>query len=1856
MCDFPKAAEVAESATELLKLVRAGVAPAVRLARAQALTPAQAEELAAALCMPRRCTSCVSVHADGGHRRGRRCTDDEGIGERGARALAAALAAPRRCVRGHSAVPLLALNCGGNAIGDRGVQALAAALCSPAARLHTLRLAGCDTSDAGAAALGAALARGCPLTALGLDKNAVGDEGAAKLADGLASPRCRLKLLSLRANAIGSLGAISLAEAALAREQASLHLLDLRHCRVGRKGREALEEVVAGGETALVSVQLAGQVRPMPSPRARAATDTPSVASRRPWGAPLPPARKSASPKGAADAATRRSAATGTRRTLRQEAVAVRAMAEVLNGALDVEGRERAVEKGAMAALSRASSLARSESEQPTGDVADDWDLGSVWGQEAASTPAPTQEAAATLAASLATIETPREQLFVTPAAMGTQHPQRGANRPIVSPRVGFASPLVEAPSERLYDAVVGELDADVFLGAGAADGGCAGTENPPPSAFEPTGTVSHPARELESSSHEAVLAELTAQGNQQRVGEYFEAVADIPPGQALVSDATAAADGTGPVVIAVQSPPCNEGGEEAVAPHRIDVVEVAPTTGSSESVIAGAVMQPALPVEQAPMMTSELLAPSSSAAGEMQMTATESMRPSDTITDAVAAFGALSASSSDAFSGHLVEAATEPPSSIRAGTVRVIQQAARSANVTTAEAYPRASAAASDASRMRAIASAESGEVCATEVMHSPPPSMPALTAASTSVELSASSCVPLAHSPLSDQLVFARSDTTAAEPVVAAMLTMTSSDVTVNSLASDQIVCAQADASDTALVVASVAAETPSTLEKAGGEAILATTGSISSFFGCDDDAAEHAVAAKAAKEAAALEAADCAAAEATKAVVEARIAAEDAEANLVADEEEAATLAAAEAAATLARINEEAKRLVEAAEAKRLLEEAERLLAEESLAKELLAASEREKAEHEIAVREERERLLKEKAELEAAAQAERERLEAEKAELEAKAKTESERLAAEKEALAKEKLDLLHAKDKEANELQERLAVASTKGEEVAVELSKLRELQAHLEKELAEATLVKDKQVAAAMAEADRLAAEKARMEEVAREVAKAEKERLATHIARMEEEAREERERLMRELEALGRDKEAAKAEAEALRKGSAKGEAAASEARAKLEAELAVARAEVEAGRKEASEAKRLAEEAAETARLEIDAAATQAVDERLLVDEVATKIMAEVACEAFPEAKGAQEAVLDGVAAANGEPVLWPGEITPPFVSASATPSVTPTASPAQLAGPNRVASAGLPGNASRRQLFTPASAEFVSTSAEPASISAAPMSSSAEPDEIMIATVTAPAAAGAMTSMEELRALVAETQCNLEAALEGQERLRSDLERAELARTDGERALVVEVEGLVAARSDGLNAELERLVMANAEVREAADRARAEASQTKAALESVEGRAVVAVQRASAAAGAAAEARIQAARALTSAERALLSQAGATASPTPTGSRSPSPEPRSVPPSLAEEERPALILGTTSFSSLAPEGRPVAFAAIGDDAVAGSAATATALVASALSHTAEASTSPPRLPRSRSRVGSAVALFETRTSFSAGHCEARSEIMRMAIEAGAVDDSLFDSPAVHSDDARVAFVDTGGVATSMSPRETVVDAPRETPQAQTFASPAANAVSEVNPGTSAVVLARTAGCGTPDKARPAAPSVVGTALESSPQTRQLISRTLSSPPHAGGTGHAPRTPPPQGLRGLGAAASTAARSPLRAVGSWLSQRTHKHDGRRRTDAPAKKHVGTAAGAAVPLVAGLLGAALNTLVSVVQGKARARSRAPRLSVREQPIAARFPPSRPPKAELWAGERKGEPSGEEDIRYISPGHSPHRI
>ena len=649
----------------------------------------------------------------------------------------------------------------------------------------------------------------------------------------------------------------------------------------------------------------------------------------------------------------------------------------------------------------------------------------------------------------------------------------------------------------------------------------------------------------------------------------------------------------------------------------------------------------------------------------------------------------------------------------------------------------------------------------------------------------------------------------------------------------------------------------------------------------------------------------------------------------------------------------------------------------------------------------------------------------------------------------------------------------------------------------------------------------------------------------------------------------------------------------------------------------------------------------------------------MAEVACEAFPEAKGAQEAVLDGVAAANGEPVLWPGEITPPFVSASATPSVTPTASPAQLAGPNRVASAGLPGNASRRQLFTPASAEFVSTSAEPASISAAPMSSSAEPDEIMIATVTVTAAAGAMTSMEELRALVAETQCNLEAALEGQERLRSDLERAELARTDGERALVVEVEGLVAARSDGLNAELERLVMANAEVREAADRARAEASQTKAALESVEGRAVVAVQRASAAAGAAAEARIQAARALTSAERALLSQAGATASPTPTGSRSPSPEPRSVPPSLAEEERPALILGTTSFSSLAPEGRPVAFAAIGDDAVAGSAATATALVASALSHTAEASTSPPRLPRSRSRVGSAVALFETRTSFSAGHCEARSEIMRMAIEAGAVDDSLFDSPAVHSDDARVAFVDTGGVATSMSPRETVVDAPRETPQAtepQTFASPAANAVSEVNPGTSAVVLARTAGCGTPDKARPAAPSVVGTALESSPQTRQLISRTLSSPPHAGGTGHAPRTPPPQGLRGLGAAASTAARSPLRAVGSWLSQRTHKHDGRRRTDAPAKKHVGTAAGAAVPLVAGLVGAALNTLVSVVQGKARARSRAPRLSVREQPIAARFPPSRPPKAELWAGERKGEPSGEEDIRYISPGHSPHRI
>ena len=42
----------------------------------------------------------------------------------------------------------------------------------------------------------------------------------------------------------------------------------------------------------------------------------------------------------------------------------------------------------------------------------------------------------------------------------------------------------------------------------------------------------------------------------------------------------------------------------------------------------------------------------------------------------------------------------------------------------------------------------------------------------------------------------------------------------------------------------------------------------------------------------------------------------------------------------------------------------------------------------------------------------------------------------------------------AKEKEAKELQERLAAAGSKGEEATAELSKLRERQAELEKELA----------------------------------------------------------------------------------------------------------------------------------------------------------------------------------------------------------------------------------------------------------------------------------------------------------------------------------------------------------------------------------------------------------------------------------------------------------------------------------------------------------------------------------------------------------------------------------------------------------------------------------------------------------------------------------------------------------------------------------------------------------------------------------------------------------------------------------
>lgn len=169
------------------------------------------------------------------------------VGVAGVNALARALRA--RCVR----LRRLEL-CGNAACGDAGAVALAEALMVRGCSLEELRMRRCGVGSSGARALSAAF--GAPavsalapraqpmLKFLELDQNAIGDNGAVSLAEGLAMPGCALEHLSLDDCGVKQRGALALAAAL--RRNSSLKLLRLTSNAVTKRGLAALLAALGG--------------------------------------------------------------------------------------------------------------------------------------------------------------------------------------------------------------------------------------------------------------------------------------------------------------------------------------------------------------------------------------------------------------------------------------------------------------------------------------------------------------------------------------------------------------------------------------------------------------------------------------------------------------------------------------------------------------------------------------------------------------------------------------------------------------------------------------------------------------------------------------------------------------------------------------------------------------------------------------------------------------------------------------------------------------------------------------------------------------------------------------------------------------------------------------------------------------------------------------------------------------------------------------------------------------------------------------------------------------------------------------------------------------------------------------------------------------------------------------------------------------------------------------------------------------------------------------------------------------------------------------------------------------------------
>lgn len=100
-----------------------------------------------------------------------------------------------------------------NALGDIGAKQLAIGLGLEHCRLRRINLCSNNITAVGCVALTAAIAEGCSLRAIDLNRNLIGDDGALAFAKAIGSPRCMLRTLSLRETGVTSAGAVGLLKA-----------------------------------------------------------------------------------------------------------------------------------------------------------------------------------------------------------------------------------------------------------------------------------------------------------------------------------------------------------------------------------------------------------------------------------------------------------------------------------------------------------------------------------------------------------------------------------------------------------------------------------------------------------------------------------------------------------------------------------------------------------------------------------------------------------------------------------------------------------------------------------------------------------------------------------------------------------------------------------------------------------------------------------------------------------------------------------------------------------------------------------------------------------------------------------------------------------------------------------------------------------------------------------------------------------------------------------------------------------------------------------------------------------------------------------------------------------------------------------------------------------------------------------------------------------------------------------------------------------------------------------------------------------------------------------------------------------